>query len=82
MHDYHIGIGYDLKRLQAQVRLVSSVLDHLHQPLRVGHAVDASGTVGALNSKVAALKSRPYCSLVNTEHTVHLPVDQPLTICT
>jgi hypothetical protein len=34
VHDHDTGIGYSLSWLQAQVRLVAPLLEHLHQLLR------------------------------------------------
>jgi hypothetical protein len=47
VNDHDIGIGYPLKRLQAETRLSSPLLDHPHKPGSSWHAVDALGITGA-----------------------------------
>ena len=53
VHDHDIVIGYRLSRLQAQVRLVPPLLDHLHLPLPSRYAVNASWITWALDIEIA-----------------------------
>jgi hypothetical protein len=41
VNDYDIGIGYPLKRLQAEARFSFPLFSHLYTPTRLWHPVEA-----------------------------------------